>query len=134
MDGGGWLAGGWRSFGLGVHLAYCFSFLPSDSFDPFHSVPRLIKRLDQIKIGTTTFSVLSRATRCTATCVDPHTATTALEPLKTLQSYRRVDPHARFEACFGMWLQQHAVGGWVAVGDEVQVVALGVHAKKKRKG
>ncbi|KAI9033510.1 hypothetical protein DFJ74DRAFT_652695 [Hyaloraphidium curvatum] len=86
----------------------------------------------QVRIGGTTFDVLTRATRCVATCVDTEIGEIQKEPLKTLQSYRRVDPNAKYEACFGQWLQQHTVGGTIKVGDEVEVLKTGTHAKKKK--
>jgi uncharacterized protein len=47
--------------------------------------------------------VVSRCTRCTVPNVEPATAKAhKKEPSSTLSSYRRIDPGAPYQACFGM--------------------------------
>ncbi|RIA96948.1 hypothetical protein C1645_871773 [Glomus cerebriforme] len=62
----------------------------------------------KIVIGETNdnlFFVVARCIRCVMTTVNPETGVKeGLDPLKTLQSYRRVDPGAKYKACFGKLL------------------------------
>ncbi|KAJ3339333.1 hypothetical protein HDU93_008338 [Gonapodya sp. JEL0774] len=105
----------------------------------------------------TVVHVLSRATRCVATTVDPDTAQKTKDPLTTLMAYRRVEPNAKYEvgqrymidecalpcltgafvqACFGMWGVHDFVDGVVrkiAVGDDIEVLKLGQHGKASKK-
>jgi uncharacterized protein YcbX len=49
------------------------------------------------------FYVASRCPRCTLPNVDPDEGVALeKEPFKTLQSYRRVDPQFKYNACFGV--------------------------------
>ncbi|KXS22002.1 hypothetical protein M427DRAFT_65122 [Gonapodya prolifera JEL478] len=88
-----------------------------------------------VKIGGSTIHVLSRATRCMATTVDPDTAQKTKDPLTTIQSYRRVEPNAKYEACFGMWgvHEPECVGNTIKVGDEIDVLKTGAHGKAPKK-
>ncbi|RKP27060.1 MOSC domain-containing protein, partial [Syncephalis pseudoplumigaleata] len=55
------------------------------------------------KDGTAGLYVANRCVRCVMPNVDPDQgAPLGLEPLRTLQSYRRVDPASKYKACFGV--------------------------------
>lgn len=70
-----------------------------------------------IRIGELTFRVVKPCSRCKVTTVDPFTAETGNEPLKTLAGYRR---HGN-EVWFGMNLV-HDGTGMLHVGDDVEVL------------
>ncbi|GES74158.1 MOSC domain-containing protein [Rhizophagus clarus] len=68
------------------------------------------------------FFVVARCTRCVMTTVNPETGIKeGLEPLKTLQSYRRVDPGAKYKACFGMNVIHNKSGITLNVGDQIKL-------------
>ena len=71
----------------------------------------------RIRIGDLTFQVAKPCSRCKVTTVDPITAETGKEPLKTLASYRRWDN----EVWFGMNLI-HEQTGMLHVGDGLEVL------------
>jgi len=71
----------------------------------------------RIRVGDLTFQVAKPCSRCKVTTVDPFTAETGKEPLKTLASYRRWDN----EVWFGMNLI-HEQTGMLRVGDEVEIL------------
>lgn len=50
----------------------------------------------RIRLGELTLRVVKPCSRCKITTVDPHTAETGREPLKTLASYRRHGKHVYF--------------------------------------
>ncbi|KAJ1977025.1 hypothetical protein H4R34_003752 [Dimargaris verticillata] len=77
--------------------------------------------------------VTSRCTRCTMVNNNPDTGIplTDQPPLKTLMSYRRVDPGAKYQGCFSMNCAPATLGQTLAVGDTVQIVATGKHHRKK---
>nr|CAG8485448.1 6159_t:CDS:2 [Entrophospora candida] len=56
----------------------------------------------------------------------------ALEPLKTLQSYRRVDKGAKYHACFGMNAIHSETDIIIKVGDLVEIVETGEHQREKQ--
>ena len=72
-----------------------------------------------IRIGEVSLSVGSACLRCVLTTVDPDSAESGHEPLRTFAEYRRTDGGV----VFGMnTTHQHA--GVIRVGDEVQVLSL----------
>ncbi|PKY51203.1 MOSC-domain-containing protein [Rhizophagus irregularis] len=78
------------------------------------------------------FFVVARSTRCVMTTVNPETGIKeGLDPLKTLQSYRRVDPGAKYKACFGMNVIHNKSGMTLNVGDQIKVIATGEHIREK---
>ncbi|CAJ0629629.1 433_t:CDS:2 [Entrophospora sp. SA101] len=79
----------------------------------------------KILIGGHLFFIISRCTRCTR-------ERNALEPLKTLQSYRRVDKGAKYHACFGMNAIHSETDIIIKVGDLVEVVETGEHQREKQ--
>ncbi len=70
----------------------------------------------EIVIGGVTIGVGSQCLRCVMTTVDPQTAESGVEPLRTFASYRRADGGV----VFGM-NATHAVPGTLRVGDAVTV-------------
>ncbi|WP_373071270.1 MOSC domain-containing protein [Gemmatimonas sp.] len=72
-----------------------------------------------IRIGSLNLSVGSACTRCVLTTVDPDSAESGHEPLRTFAQYRR----ANGGVIFGM-NTTHREAGVIRVGDEVQVVSL----------
>ncbi|KAJ1973426.1 hypothetical protein H4R35_004124 [Dimargaris xerosporica] len=79
--------------------------------------------------------VTSRCTRCQMVNNNPDTGIplTDQPPLKTLMSYRRVDPGAKYQGCFSMNCVPVTLGQTMAVGDTVQIVATGKHHRKKHR-
>ncbi|KAI9192919.1 uncharacterized protein BJ171DRAFT_538048 [Polychytrium aggregatum] len=75
----------------------------------------------RIEIASHPFFVSSRCTRCIMPSNDPETGRLGSEPTKTLMGYRRVDPGAKYEACFGMNLIHGKTGVAVRVGDSLLV-------------
>ena len=71
----------------------------------------------RIRIGRLTLRVVKPCSRCVITTIDPETATTGREPLRTLSQYRRRGN----KVYFGQNLI-HDGTGLLAVGDEVQVL------------
>ncbi len=72
-----------------------------------------------IRIGDVSLSVGSACTRCVLTTVDPDTAESGQEPLRTFAQYRRADGGV----IFGM-NTTHRAPGVIRVGDAVEVVSL----------
>ena len=72
-----------------------------------------------IRIGDVSLSVGSACTRCVFTTVDPDTAESGQEPLRTFAQYRGADGGV----IFGM-NTTHREPGVIRVGDAVQVVSL----------
>jgi len=72
-----------------------------------------------IRIGDVSLSVGSACTRCVFTTVDPDTAESGQEPLRTFAQYRRADGGV----IFGM-NTTHREPGVIRVGDAVEVVSL----------
>ena len=72
-----------------------------------------------IRIGDVSLSVGSACTRCVLTTVDPDTAESGQEPLRTFAQYRRADDGV----IFGM-NTTHREPGVIRVGDAVQVLSL----------
>ncbi len=79
-----------------------------------------------IRIGRVALSVGSACTRCVLTTVDPDSAESGHEPLRTFAQYRRADGGV----IFGMNTTHRDVGS-IRVGDEVQVVSLRSHQEPK---
>ncbi|CAG8504784.1 2345_t:CDS:2 [Acaulospora morrowiae] len=78
------------------------------------------------------FYVACRCTRCTVPNVNPETGIKdKLQPSKTLSSYRRVDPGAKYMACFGMNVIHKKIGSILKVGDPITVLEIGVHEREK---
>lgn len=75
----------------------------------------------RFRISGMDFYGAKKCGRCTVPSVDVVTGEQGTEPTKLLQSYRRVDKGNRFEACFGMNSICATTGGWIAVGDEVEI-------------
>jgi uncharacterized protein len=71
-------------------------------------------RCDKLQIGGITFFKVQPCERCVITTIDPATARKGVEPLKTLNSYRRVDSSVIFGTYF-----LHSGPGGISVGDEV---------------
>ena len=72
-----------------------------------------------IRIGGVSLSVGSACPRCVLTTVDPDSAESGQEPLRTFAEYRRADGGV----VFGM-NTTHREPGVIRVGDEVQVLSL----------
>ncbi len=72
-----------------------------------------------IRIGRVELSVGSACTRCVLTTIDPDSAESGHEPLRTFAQYRRADGGV----IFGM-NTTHRDAGVIRVGDEVHVVSL----------
>ncbi len=71
----------------------------------------------RIRIGAIVFDVVKPCARCVITTVDPETAATGKEPLRTLATYRNVGG----EVMFGQNLVHHGTG-WLTTGDTVEVL------------
>jgi uncharacterized protein len=76
----------------------------------------------QQKDGELTFYMASRCTRCSVPSNNPSTGEPDPRIQKRLMGFRRVDPGAKYEACFGMNSVCASSGGVVSVGDEVDVI------------
>ena len=72
-----------------------------------------------LRIGDVALSVGSACTRCVLTTVDPDSAESGYEPLRTFAQYRRADGGV----IFGM-NTTHRAPGVIRVGDVVQVLSL----------
>ena len=73
----------------------------------------------QIRIGEVNFRVVKPCARCVMTTVDPKTAVTGREPLRTLATYRRPSPDQG--VMFGQNLMHENLGK-LAVGQVIEVV------------
>jgi uncharacterized protein YcbX len=69
---------------------------------------------DELRIGDMTFFKVQPCERCVITTIDPESAIKGVEPLKTLNSYRRVEKKVIFGTYF-----LHSKPGKISVGDEV---------------
>ncbi len=67
-----------------------------------------------LKIGELTFHKLQPCERCVITTIDPESGEKGVEPLKTLNTYRRVEKSVIFGAYY-----LHSQPGKISVGDEV---------------
>jgi uncharacterized protein YcbX len=83
----------------------------------------------KVRVGQTDFFVPCRNVRCQVTTVNIHKGEfeETREPYKTMQSFRRVDPGAKYYPCFGMNLVHTKVGTVIRVGDRVRVLKRGKH-------
>lgn len=81
-----------------------------------------------IRIGSTLWYVVMRDVRCQVTAVNTDTGefNPNREPYKTMQSYRRIDPGAKYYPCFGMNMIHNRLGT-IRVGDPVEVCERGEH-------
>jgi len=78
----------------------------------------------KIKIGSITFRVTKKCTRCKLTTVDFETGSFAGdEPLRTLKTFRKGLLEGKDEVCFGQNLVQESNGGQVQVGQTIQVIS-----------
>ncbi|KAJ3262953.1 hypothetical protein HK104_006716, partial [Borealophlyctis nickersoniae] len=84
----------------------------------------------RLNIAGYPFYVASRCTRCQMPGNDPDTGILGKDPVKALMSYRRVDPGAKYKACFGVNLIQGSTGFFLRVGDEVEVLETGEHDQR----
>lgn len=73
-----------------------------------------------VRLGTIVCDVVKPCPRCAVTTVDPATAETGREPLRTLAGYRRFDG----QVWFGQNLVHRGLG-MLAVGDAVQILDTG---------
>jgi uncharacterized protein len=69
---------------------------------------------NELRIGDVTFHKVQACERCVITTIEPESAVRGVEPLKTLNSYRRVDNAVVFGTYF-----LHSNAGRISVGDEV---------------
>ncbi|GAB3165657.1 MOSC domain-containing protein [Telluribacter humicola] len=70
-----------------------------------------------IQVGALSFQLVKPCARCVLTTVDPETAQTGPEPLKTLATYRKRNN----KIYFGQNLLTHTTGQ-IAVGDPIQII------------
>lgn len=81
-----------------------------------------------IKIGNKLYHVCSRTSRCRLPNVDPVTGVKdALEPDKTMRSFRTIDLGAPNKACLGMQMVPASEEGEICVGDSIEVLQRGEH-------
>jgi uncharacterized protein YcbX len=69
---------------------------------------------EELRIGDITFHKVQPCERCVITTIDPESAAKGVEPLKTLNSYRKVEKAVIFGTYF-----LHSKQGRIRVGDEV---------------
>jgi uncharacterized protein YcbX len=66
--------------------------------------------------------IAARCTRCRLPNVDPNLGqVTSQEPFSTLQKYRRVDPGAKYQACFGVNAIPLQRGRWSILPVELDI-------------
>ncbi|GEC20160.1 MOSC domain-containing protein [Pseudonocardia hydrocarbonoxydans] len=75
----------------------------------------------RVRVGDATFRVVKACDRCVLTAVDPETAETGPEPLRTLARHRRWDG----KVWFGTNLVPDTPGAVLRVGDAVEVLETG---------
>lgn len=82
-----------------------------------------------IKIGNKLlYFVCSRTSRCRLPNVDPITGVKdAVEPDKTMRSFRTIDAGAPNKACLGMQMVPASEEGEISVGDCIEVLQRGEH-------
>ncbi|KAJ1656654.1 hypothetical protein IWQ61_003807 [Dispira simplex] len=82
-------------------------------------------------VTTTQLYITARCTRCVMTTNDPDKGELAPnhQPLKTLMSYRRVDPGAKYKACFGMNCVPANLGQIIRVNDRMVICEMGSHTR-----
>ncbi len=71
---------------------------------------------DQLQIGDLTLYKVQPCERCVITTIDPESGKKGVEPLKTLNTYRRVDKKVIFGTYF-----LHSKPGKISIGDDVVV-------------
>lgn len=82
----------------------------------------------KIKIGSKLYFVCSRTSRCKLPNVDPITGVkNAVEPDKTMRSFRTIDAGAPNKACLGMQMVPASEEGEIGVGDCIEVLQRGEH-------
>lgn len=83
----------------------------------------------RIQIGDHEWIVTCRRGRCQMTTVNLKEGRfeRSHEPLKTLQTFRRIDPGLKYTPCFGMNLVQIDSHSKVRVGDKLTVLSRGDH-------
>ena len=74
-----------------------------------------------IRIGSCVFHVVSLVTRCTIPSNNTETGQMGSQPTKLLQSYRRVDPSAKYKSVVGISLVHDSLGLSVAIGDSLEI-------------
>ncbi|KAL3897487.1 MAG: hypothetical protein SGCHY_003378 [Lobulomycetales sp.] len=86
-----------------------------------------------ISIGSQTFFVCSRCTRCSIPTVNLDTGEKGKQPSKILMknAWRRVDPGSKYNACFGMNCIAKESGFCVSVGQQVRVVERSMDHHRK---
>lgn len=82
-----------------------------------------------ITLGGFEYHVSCRTARCTLPNVDPSSGVkdTKMQPYRTLEKYRAIDPGAGKWPCLGMQMVPKSEEGVVRVGDEVKVLESGEH-------
>lgn len=82
-----------------------------------------------ITLGGFEYHVSCRTARCTLPNVDPMSGVkdTKMQPYRTLEKYRAIDPGAGKWPCLGMQMVPKSEEGVVRVGDEVKVLETGEH-------
>jgi uncharacterized protein YcbX len=78
----------------------------------------------RISIGGRVFHVVKPCARCKITMVDQQTGERGQEPLPTLASYRTQKIGTKQGAMFGQNLIAETAGGFISVGDTVEVLEL----------
>lgn len=77
----------------------------------------LIRIADEIDIR-----LVKKCTRCTIPNVDPDKGEVTMPTLKTLMTYRRVDPSKKYQACVAVNAVHLSPGGTMRIGDKVKVL------------
>lgn len=82
-----------------------------------------------IALGGFKYHVSCRTARCTLPNIDPTSGVkdTKMQPYRTLEKYRAIDPGAGKLPCLGMQMVPKSEEGVVRVGDEVKVLESGEH-------
>lgn len=82
-----------------------------------------------ITLGGFEYHVSCRTARCTLPNVDPMSGLkdANMQPYRTLEKYRAIDPGAGKWPCLGMQMVPKSEEGVVRVGDEVKVLETGEH-------
>lgn len=84
----------------------------------------------EVCVGTNAkWYIACRNVRCSVPDVNPSTGEKDAHGgvYKTMQTYRRVDPGAKYQPCLGTNAVPLSLHGQVAIGDEIKVLARGEH-------
>lgn len=82
-----------------------------------------------LEINNQKWHVACRNARCSVPDVDPESgeADAKATVYKTMQSFRRVDPGAKYQPCVGINVVHEVIGSKITIGDRITILETGDH-------